>query len=162
MIYLWLISDLRDPRALPTPLATYRISEGLDGLPYPHAFQWAPGEGPRFGYTYRRQATLELLQAVPNLIEQGVRFNATGLGSGNIQEGRPFTLESLLPGIRRALNGRRAWTWDAHGAGYALYAGRGLNSHGLNVLSADQADAFDTCGEDTRDVIATLLNLVAP
>lgn len=162
MIYLWLVSDLTDPRCIPTPLATFRLGEDLDGLPLAHSFAWAPGEGPRFAYTYQSPVLREVLADLPVLVEHNVRFNQTGLGAGNIQEGRPFTLEALLPGLRRALQGRGAWTWEPHGEGFALYSGRSPLQHGFNVLSAAEADAFDEYGEDTRAVIAALLNLVSP
>lgn len=162
MIYLWLVSDLTDPRCIPMPLATFRVGEDLSGLAYAHSFTWAPGEGPRFDYTYRSPALRDVLADLPVLVELNVRFNQEGLGAGNIQEGPPFTLESLLPGLRRALQGRKAWSWEPHGDGFALYAGRSSTQHGLNVLSAAEADAFDQYGEDTRTVIAALLNLVSP
>lgn len=161
MIYLWLVADLTDPRCIPTPLATFRVDPGPLGDPQPHGFTWAPGEGPRYAYTYRDEFMREIIADLPVLVERGVRFNQGGMGAGNIQEGRPFTLDALRPGIRRALQSRRDWTWERHGPGHALYAGRGPMAHGLNVLSAANADAFDAYGEDTRDVIAALLNLVS-
>lgn len=160
MIYLWFIADLTDPRCIPTPLATFRVDAGPFGTDVACNFAWAPGEGPRFDYTYKHAFMREIIADIPVLLERGVRFNQHGLASGNVQEGRPFTLHDLMPGIRRALQSRRDWTWEPHGEGFALYAGRGVMSHGLNVLSASNADAFDAHGEDTRAVIAALLNLV--
>lgn len=68
-------------------------------------------------------------------------------------------LRSLLEEVTgRAYAGSGAFSWERHGDGWALYIGRDPGLHGLNVLSASNADAFDHKGEPLRALIAGLLN----
>lgn len=78
MLYLWLTPDLVDPRSAPRPLATW------DG----DKLEWYGGRAPDI----KEDGSLaEILADLPVMLSLGVRYNQTGMGAGNIQEGRPFT-----------------------------------------------------------------------
>jgi hypothetical protein len=47
------------------------------------------------------------------------------------------------------------WTWEEHGNGWAIYAGRDDRHHGLNLLWSND---FDARGKDTRALIAEAVN----
>jgi hypothetical protein len=68
-------------------------------------------------------------------------------------------LRSLLEAVvSRPYAGSARWSWGPHGQGFALYIGRDGGAHGLNVLSASNADAFDARGPQLRALIEGLLN----
>lgn len=62
----------------------------------------------------------------------------------------------VLTQLRGALPGGR-WCWERHGEGYALYNGRSLSAHGLNMLWVSELE-FDVYGEQLRLYTQYLLN----
>ena len=81
MIYLWYTPDLTDPASTPRPLAIW------DG----RAIRWVRGEPATSGKDHLFMGSI--LADIPALIEDGVRFNQTGMSAGNVQEREPFMLD---------------------------------------------------------------------
>lgn len=150
MIYLWFNPNLVDPESTYRPLAAWSPETGII---------WAPGEPDAGG----SPALADILADVEALLDLGVKFDATGQGTGNVQAGRPFTREDIAPGFarlqERVSRGCGGFRWERHGQSWALYVGRGSNRHGLNILTVlDRTDAWDACGDDVRALIAAALN----
>lgn len=162
VIYLWLLPNLIDPASRPHPLASYVPGRW---------FLWAPGCNPELPAPMYPPETAvgSIIQDLPMLVGLGVRYNATGMGAGNIREGAPFQVADLLPGIRRLLTQVRShpdrtpedppFAWEPHGAGYALYLGREDLAHGLNLLTVTDHYAWDSNAQALRDLIAGTLNM---
>ncbi len=65
----------------------------------------------------------------------------------------PSDLEAIRARLRAAST-RSPWSWEPHGSGWAMYAGRSADAHGSNILSAPMAGVFDHNGEHNRAFIA--------
>lgn len=112
-LHLWLLPDLVSPKSRPYPLAIWK-----DG-----ALQWVAGA--REGL---HPFLAEMVEALPYLLAEGVRFNQRGLASGNIQEREPFEIDADGHVIRMPPKFAEARALErlleAEGDGYWWHCGR--------------------------------------
>lgn len=86
-VYLWYTPDLIDPASHPRPLAVWD--------PKASRLTWVSGEPDFTGKDHLFLA--EILSCLEDVLRAGVRFNQTGMGAGNIQEGPAWPRSADAP-----------------------------------------------------------------